>query len=325
MITISGRGVNANFHESISQIRRIGEKQNSRAGEVMVAPYPVVTITHFPRARVLLCPERDSNPFFHLYEALWMLSGSRDANLLDHFVKTFSSRFSNEDGIQHGAYGYRWRIHFDIDQLEETIQRLARDPLDRRVVISMWDPHADYNGDNVTLGAQRDVPCNTQMYVRIVNNKLTLTVCCRSNDIIWGAMGSNIVHFSVVQEWLAARLGCELGPLYQLSNNWHAYVDVLDKQRQSQSFADADFMEKAPLCSSDDAVLFQFDCEDLVAGADTEAQFRTTWFKNTLVPMLQAHSYFKEGDLQQARLRAMQVQSADWSRAAKEWIERRMK
>ena len=325
MIMIMGRGVNANFHESIRQIRMIGKEQSSRAGDVMVAPHPVMTITTQPRHRVLLCPTRDANPFFHIYEALWMLAGSNDAKLLDRFVRDFSSRFSGDDGIQHAAYGYRWRKLWHFDQLEETVSRLRKDHLDRRVVITMWDPVADYQTAADNPAAQRDVPCNTQIYLRIVDEHLDMTVTCRSNDIIWGAMGSNIVHFSVLQEWLAAMIGVGVGRLYQLSNNWHAYREVLDRQASTQHWSDADFMRTTELCTPDTATAFLSDCEDLlhVSGREIREHFRTEWFRRTLVPMMQAHNFYREGDMTSARQRALQVDAPDWSRAAVEWLERR--
>jgi hypothetical protein len=57
---------------------------------------------------------------------------------------------------------------------------------------------------------------------------LDLTVCCRSNDAIWGAHGANAVHFSVLQEYLAARIGVGVGTMYQWSNNYHAYESELE-------------------------------------------------------------------------------------------------
>jgi hypothetical protein len=49
--------------------------QGSRAGDVLVAPHPVMSVTSIPTERVLFDPARDANPFFHLFESLWMLAG----------------------------------------------------------------------------------------------------------------------------------------------------------------------------------------------------------------------------------------------------------
>lgn len=52
-----------------------------------------------------------------------------------------------------------------------------------------------------------------------------MTVCCRSNDLILGAYGANIVHFSMLQEYMAGKLGKMMGSLTQLSNSLHIYPD----------------------------------------------------------------------------------------------------
>jgi hypothetical protein len=50
-----------------------------------------------------------------------------------------------------------------------------------------------------------------------------MTVTNRSNDMIWGMLGANYVHFSVLQEYMAARLGVEVGYYYHFTNNLHVY------------------------------------------------------------------------------------------------------
>ena len=48
------------------------------------------------------------------------------------------------------------------------------------------------------------------------------------------------VHFSVLQEYLAARVGASMGDLYFWSNNFHAYTDTLN--RMSSKTANAQRM-----------------------------------------------------------------------------------
>ena len=61
-----------------------------------------------------------------------------------------------------------------------------------------------------------------------------MTVCCRSNDIIWGTYGTNAVHFSMLQEYLAARLNAQLGVYRHISDSFHAYSSVLEKVKDIQ-------------------------------------------------------------------------------------------
>lgn len=222
---IEARGVNQALHFGLQLLHNHGERTGSRNGPVIVAPGPVITSYAHPRERVLLSPIRDANPFFHLYEALWMLDGRDDVAPLTQYVKRMQD-FSDDGNTLHGAYGFRWRHRFNRDQLEWVIKVLQDDPSSRRAVIAMWSPDSDM--DMVEVGG-KDVPCNTHLYVWIADQKVHMTVCCRSNDIIWGAYGANAVHFSFLLEYFACALGLNTGRMYQLSNNFHAYANVFEK------------------------------------------------------------------------------------------------
>jgi hypothetical protein len=189
--------------------------EESRNGSVIVAPYPVVSILHQPSNRVLFNPTRDANPFFHLFESLWMLAGRNDVGYVAKFVPRMRD-FSDDGKTLNGAYGYRWRGAEGGDQIIEVIRQLKDDPKTRRSVISMW-----FRDD--LFSTSLDKPCNTHIYFRIVKDRLDMTVCNRSNDIIWGLYGANAVHLSMLQELIAFGVGIEVGVYRHLSNNFHMY------------------------------------------------------------------------------------------------------
>jgi hypothetical protein len=194
----------------------------SRNGGVLVMPGPLITTYQRPTQRVLLDSDRDANPFFHLMEAFWMLAGRNDVESLMRY-NSGMKKYSDDGVTFHGAYGHRWRRHFTdtegtIDQLAEIISVLRADPNDRRVVLQMWDPECDLN----TTGL--DFPCNNLCYFRVNAGRLEMTIACRSNDMLWGGYGANAVHFSVLQEFVAAMIGVEVGEMHQISNNAHLYT-----------------------------------------------------------------------------------------------------
>src|SRR5207237_2010921 len=55
---------------------------------------------------------------------------------------------------------------------------------------------------------------------------LDMTVINRSNDTLWGALGSNYVHFSFLHEYISLATGCVVGRYNQFSNNLHVYVST---------------------------------------------------------------------------------------------------
>lgn len=222
MFVVDVRNVHDALPEGLRTIDIYAERRESRNGDVMVMPGPTTTVYRRPTERVLFHPERDANPFFHFFEGLWMLAGRNDVEFLTRYVKRMAT-FSDDGETLHGAYGHRWRQHFGFDQLGHVMAALCKNPDDRRNVVQMWDATVD-------LGrVGKDLPCNTQIYfTRDSSGALDMTVCCRSNDLIWGTTGANAVHFSMLQEYMAAGMGCKVGVYYQMSNNYHAYVDTYE-------------------------------------------------------------------------------------------------
>ena len=111
-----------------------GEVQDSRNGQVIVSPGPVVNTYHNPRERVLFSEQRDANPFFHFFEAMWMLAGRKDLEYVSNLLPRMKD-FSDDGETLQGAYGYRWRHQFHIDQIELVVQELENNPESRRAVI----------------------------------------------------------------------------------------------------------------------------------------------------------------------------------------------
>jgi thymidylate synthase len=364
-----------------------GVAEDSRAGRVLVAPGPVVTVTRRPRERVLFSPVRDANPFFHVAEAvLWLLAGRRDAAFLNNFVRDFGERFAEPDGTIHGAYGHRWRAAFGFDQLDAVVERLRADPASRQCVVQMWDarlptetnydPNSGGSGETVgeedlTGSSWRDRPCNVAVFLRVrqehyergmdqdqpVGKVLDLTVLCRSNDMVWGGAGANSVQFSVLQEYLAARIGVGVGVMYQFSNNAHIYVSELDRltaranQRENRRPADGwslsvnlysgDCYERgtvAPEPLVDDPATFDSEMrwvlntyESLGEGPpDGSAhaligQMRNRFLSTTVWPMLMAHRNWRRKNHNEALRWCSMARATDWRKAATEWVQRRTK
>lgn len=332
---ISGRNINDLYPQALHLVQRDGVLEDSRNGRVRVVGFPVLTVTEQPTERVLFDRNRDANPFFHLFECLWMLNGDSDARWLDRFVSDFSSRFaetetefpsfkhSRVEGHIFGAYGARWRRWFGLDQLKLSADRLRADPKDRRVVISMWDGYNDFQG--LDEEPYRDVPCNTHMYPRIVDGRLDLSVCVRSNDVIWGAYGANAVHMTFVQEYLSGLIGVPVGKFYQFSNNWHAYENVLNRFAVHNMDHRNLYRNESitPIPFMDHPMSFDEELQEFMLNPENFVPTRNMWLMLTAQRALYAHNAVKEKKWGDAKRWAEAVEAPDWSIAMVEWIERR--
>ncbi len=309
-------------------------EQPSRNGLVLRADGPVMVTYLHSRERVLFNRARDCNPFFHLFESLWMLAGRNDVAPLKHYVSTIED-FSDDGKTFHGAYGHRWRGQgTPFDQLKEIVDQLQRDPNSRRCVLQMWNSGSDL------FRQTKDKPCNTHAYfsLRCVDESkgtgheflcwyLDITICNRSNDLIWGMLGANVVHFSILQEYLAACIGVEVGKYCQFTNNLHVYVD---KWKPDEWLRDAELDRYQEACRAPaqplvkDPAVFDQECKEFVENIDGE--FTEPFLRSTAQPMMAAFRRHKRrqyvGD--QGALELIErVQSFDWRVAGRNWLQRR--
>ena len=312
-------------------------RRPSRNGDVLMIDEPVIITYREPNRRVLFNSARDCNPFFHLFESIWMLAGCNDVKSLGHFNSNIGNY--SDDGITfHGAYGYRWRKWFGYDQLTDIVNQLREDPNSRRVVLQMWDatvepPHADTDISDPYQATQggKDVPCNSHAYFSIrcdVENPdnrefryLDITVCNRSNDLIWGALGANVVHFSFLQEVLADMIGIKTGRYHQITNNLHVYTAKWEPKKYLADSTETMSEQPLPISAGDN---FLGSCERFVDYGCFDSMSHR-YIRDVVGPMVYAFNHHKNRDYDAAVSSLGGVACTHWRYAGLDWIEKRRK
>ena len=200
----------------------------------------------------------------------------------------------------------------------------------------MWDAVSDLDRDG------KDVPCNTSIYFKIdADKRLQMTVCNRSNDIIWGAYGANAVHMSMLQEYMAGALRVGVGKYYQVSDNYHAYTDVFNKLVDKFSEIDAfDFFTMKDLINSNpyrtnqtyypmvNATIEDWDLDLLKFLGRTpfqEVEYSEPFFSDVAVPIQDAWWHWKLDEQKEAILEIAKCEASDWRKVCWDWFSRRMK
>jgi thymidylate synthase len=330
-----------NPHEALPIILdamfKSGVSRDTRNGKVLQLRGPTTICYERPLERVIFWPERDANPYFHLLEAMWLLAGRNDVEFVARYAKRMRE-FSDDGKTFNGAYGYRWRKHFGYDQLEWIADELQANPNSRRCVLSMWDPGShepdgtpfEGTGD-LYLGFHgfKDVPCNTHAYFAINDSGfLDMTVCNRSNDLVWGCLGANVVHFSFLLEYMAAKIGVPVGYYYQISNNLHGYLETIEPLRDLAgncliSPYENGFVKPYPLMTScnavDEDIAFHEDLENL-----DKYNGASAFFRDVVEPVRAAHQAHKAGDSMIALQRCKSILASDWRMACEQWLQRRI-
>lgn len=364
------RNVNQAFYYLVGDIQDgliKTRKEDTRNGPVIQIDEPAMITYAHPLERVLFNEQRDCNPFFHVYEAMWMLAGRNDVAPLAYYTPAIAN-YSDDGRTFNGAYGYRWRhpnyLDFtgnpspgDVpygnqDQLDIIVKHLKEKPNSRRVNLQMWNVEDDL----LKIDNGKDVCCNTNVYFSIrelINGAddrydrdrgarpkvfvLDMTVCNRSNDLVWGMLGANVVHFSFLQEYLACRLGVEVGRYTQFSNNLHVYTEnnsgfhpekwLTDGIQDLYTQTAAINMKHVPLVR--DPVMFDREVKEFVdynsqyQSIDNRKDYAEPFLTLVAQPMMCAFHHHKAREYPSALAACGDIQATDWRVAVTAWVKKR--
>ncbi len=113
------------------------------------------------------------------------------------------------------TYGNRIRRYFGVDTLEEIVKRLRKDPLDRRLFVSLWDTRKDMTSDTAS---DSSVPCLTDLYFVNLDGRLMLTANFRTHNAV-SAWLLNLYGLRSIQEYVAERAEVDSGKI-NVKSRW---------------------------------------------------------------------------------------------------------
>lgn len=128
-------------------------------------------------------------------------------------------------------YGWQWRnfgakytsynnapIGQGVDQLKKIVETLKRNPTDRRMIVSAWNP--------VDLDRMALPPCHYGFQVTVIDGKLNLLWNQRSVDVALG-LPFNIASYALLLHLLAKESGLKEGKLIGFLGDVHIYENHL--------------------------------------------------------------------------------------------------
>jgi thymidylate synthase len=128
------------------------------------------------------------------------------------------------------VYGAQWRDFKDpynpanaVDQLKVIVDRLKKNPSDRRMICSAWNPLA--------LDQMALPPCHLLWQVTVINGKLNLFWYQRSVDVFLG-LPANISSYALLLHLLAKESGLKEGTLTGFLADTHIYSNHMDQIRE---------------------------------------------------------------------------------------------
>jgi len=174
-------------------------------------------------------------------ELLWFLKGSGDvkelqamgchiwdANAEAPFWKP-KAKFDGDLGQVYGVQWRKWKSPYTdqpIDQIAKVIEMLKKDPTDRRLIVSAWNP--------AELDMMALPPCHMIFQFFAAQGKLSLHMYQRSCDMFLG-VPFNIASYSLLLSMVAQAVGMEPWEFVHTLGDAHIYYNHFEQVREQLS------------------------------------------------------------------------------------------
>ncbi|HLU51549.1 MAG TPA: thymidylate synthase, partial [Flavobacteriaceae bacterium] len=157
-----------------------------------------------------------------IYELLWFLKGDTNIGYLQENGVRIWNECADEKGNLGPLYGHQWRNWNSegIDQIQEIIDTLKKNPFSRRMLVSAWNPSVMPDtsvsfSENVTNGKAALPPCHAFFQFYVTENekgklRLSLQLYQRSADIFLG-VPFNIASYALLLMMVAQVVDMEPG------------------------------------------------------------------------------------------------------------------
>ena len=181
-----------------------------------------------------------------------------DREYLKNYIPQILDDANYREGVKY-TYGQRLRSWFGQDQIKAVITKLIKEIDSASAVMSLWDSgsgnyqilaeHDSWRGhDHNTIvrgerkGGDSDhnhggSPCLNHIWVRVVDNELSLTATFRSNDM-FSAWPANAMGLRALQRHIRDKIASQseydltMGPLITISQSAHIYDDCWETVEQ---------------------------------------------------------------------------------------------
>ncbi|MBD3612735.1 MAG: thymidylate synthase [Hydrogenovibrio crunogenus] len=179
-----------------------------------------------------------------VYELLWFLNGDTNNQYLkEHGVRIWDE-WATETGDLGPIYGRQWvaweKPNGDtINQIEEVIQTLKKNPNSRRMLVSAWNP-ADLPDEsmspqeNVKQGRMALATCHAFFQFYVANGKLSCQLYQRSADTFLG-VPFNIASYALLTHMIAQQTDLEVGEFVWTGGDVHLYNNTLEQAELQMS------------------------------------------------------------------------------------------
>ena len=166
-----------------------------------------------------------------IHELIWLISGNTNIKYLHDNNVTIWDEWADKNDDLGPVYGHQWR-NFNsqgIDQIKDVIERIKKNPQDRRLIVTAWNPAQI---DQMALP-----PCHCFFQFDVTpDGKLNCMLYQRSCDMFLG-VPFNIASYSLLTMMIAQVCGLQPGEFVHTLGNAHIYSNHFEQVKLQLSRA----------------------------------------------------------------------------------------
>ena len=166
-----------------------------------------------------------------IYELLWFIKGDTNIKYLNDHGVTIWDEWADEKGNLGRIYGAQWcdwrtPSGESINQIDELISLIKKDPHSRRLIVSAWNP-----GE---LNQMALAPCHALFQFSVRGDELSCQLYQRSADLFLG-VPFNIASYALLTLMIAQVTGLKPGEFIHTFGDLHIYVNHLEQVKEQLS------------------------------------------------------------------------------------------
>jgi thymidylate synthase len=218
------------YLDSLKYILNYGAKREDRTGTGTVGVFGTQTRYELRTTFPLLTTKK---VYWNgvLHELLWFLKGDTNIKYLhDHNVH-IRDEWADKDGNLGPVYGAQWRgwshgRDFSVDQIQNLIAGIKKNPYSRRHIVSAWNVA---EVDNMALP-----PCHVMFQFYVQADTLSCQLYQRSADMFLG-VPFNIASYSLLTHIVAKECGLRPWQFIHTIGDAHIYLNHVDQVKEQLS------------------------------------------------------------------------------------------
>jgi len=162
-----------------------------------------------------------------IYELLWFLRGDTNVKYLNDHGVTIWDEWADENGSLGRIYGAQWAgwrtpDGRSINQIDQVIEQIQKDPDSRRHIVSAWNAG---ELDQMALA-----PCHALFQFYVVDGQLDCQLYQRSADLFLG-VPFNIASYALLLQLVAQVCGLKPGTFVHTFGDLHLYSNHLEQAK----------------------------------------------------------------------------------------------